>query len=199
MQRYAEQLILFSNAPDAVPPAPVAAPMQAMGAIDAYGGRVPTQQRPAPPLSNGVSHSHSPPHASSSSNKTPSFRPRAPPDNDDTETETETETEGTETDGGWTTDDEPTIRPAHSSAGSSSDDTRSLSSADDTGDEGDDEAGDGMEGVEGTDGGAEGEGEVEGDRTPERAMGDRTPERRRLRVALDGARTPARDRRMASP
>ncbi|KAJ7937420.1 cyclin-domain-containing protein [Mycena leptocephala] len=141
MQRYAEQLILFSNAPDAVPPAPVAAPMQAMGAIDAYGGRVPTQQRPA-------RHRHSP-----MANKTPSFRPRAPPDNDDTETETETETEGTETDGGWTTDDEPTIRPAHSSAGSSSDDTRSLSSADDTGDEGDDEAGDGMEGVEGTDGG----------------------------------------------
>ncbi|KAJ6510222.1 cyclin-domain-containing protein [Mycena vitilis] len=185
MQRYAEQLIVFSNAPDAaLPPAPVAAPMQAMGAIDAYGGNVPA------PLTNGAPHPP-PPHASSSSssNKTPSVRPRDPPPDDDTETETETE--GTETDGGWTTDDEPTIRPAYSSAGSSSDDTRSLSSADDTGDEGDDDDDDGMEGVEDED-------RVEGDRTPERAMGDRTPERRRVGRA-DGARTPARDRRLASP
>ncbi|KAJ6543834.1 cyclin-domain-containing protein [Mycena capillaripes] len=192
MQRYAEQLILFSNAPDSVPSAPVAAPMQAMGAIDAYGGRVPAQKPAPPPLPNGGSYSAQP-HASSSSNKTPSVRPRQPPDDD---TETETETEGTETDGGWTTDDEPTIRPAHSSAGSSSDDTRSLSSADDTGDEGDDEDGDGMEVVEDVDGGGA-EAEAEGDRTPERAMGDRTPERRRLRA--DGARTPAHDRRIASP
>ncbi|KAJ7067914.1 cyclin-domain-containing protein [Mycena amicta] len=168
MQRYAEQLILFSNAPEFVrpTPAPVAAPMQAMGAVDAYGGRI-----PSPPLSNG--------HL------------RHPPDDD---TETETETEGTETDGGWTTDDEPTIRPAHSSAGSSSDDTRSLSSADDTGDEGDDEGGDAMD--------MEMEAiqvrvNVEGDRTPERAMGagDRTPERR----TVDGARTPALDRPITSP
>ncbi|KAJ7638465.1 cyclin-domain-containing protein [Roridomyces roridus] len=153
MQRYAEQLIVFSNSPTLPPiPAPVAAPMQAMGAIDAYGGRVP----------NGT-------HPPSSSNKTP----RRPPVEAE-DTETETETEGTETDGGWTTDDEPTIRPAHSSADSSSDDTRSLSSAgeDDTGDEGDvDDDDDAMVGVE----------EGEGDRTPERAIGEwsgnRTPER----------------------
>ncbi|KAJ7179498.1 cyclin-domain-containing protein [Mycena filopes] len=199
MQRYAEQLILFSSAPDAVPvvPAPVAAPMQAMGAIDAYGGPVPPPAKPTPPPLNGVM-----PHASTSSftpssNKTPSFRPRQPPPGDDTETETETETEGTETDGGWTTDDEPTIRPgAHSSAGSNSDDTRSLSSADDTGDEGDDESGEGMD-VD-MDGVEDGDDDETGDRTPERAMGDRTPERRRVQ-RVDGTRTPARDRRMASP
>nr|GAT46196.1 cyclin-domain-containing protein [Mycena chlorophos] len=140
MQRYAEQLILFSNSPDSVRPlpVPVAAPMQAMAAVS-----VPRQQ---------------------------------PPDED---TETETETEGTETDGGWTTDDEPTIRPAHSSAGSSSDDTRSLSSADDTGDERDDDEAMDMEM----------DAIQAGDRTPEHAMGagDRTPERR----TADGVRTPA--------
>jgi hypothetical protein len=194
MQRYAEQLILFSNSPDTVAPAsaPVAAPMQAMGAIDAYGGRVPAE-KPIPKapqlVPNGGPYPSQPHASSSSSNKTPSFRPRYPVD-EDTETETETETEGTETDGGWTTDDEPTIRPTHSSAGSSSDDTRSLSSADDTGDEGDDESADGME--------MEGVEEGEGDRTPERAMGDRTPERS-IGRRTDGARTPARDRRMASP
>lgn len=160
MQRYAEQLILFSNSPPpppaAVRPFPAALPMQAMGAIDAYGGRVP----------NGVV----PP------NKTPNTRPRYH-DGNDTETETEAETE-TETDGGWTTDDEPTIRPAHSSAGNSSDDTRSLcsSSADDTDDEGA-----AMEGVE----------DEQGDRTPEHAnAGERTPERRPGRP--DGERTPER-------
>ncbi|KAJ7499314.1 cyclin-domain-containing protein [Mycena latifolia] len=184
MQRYAEQLILFSNSPETVSPipAPVAAPMQAMGAIDAYGGRLPAERpTPKPPQLVPNGGPYPPPHASSSSsNKTPSVRPRFPAD-EDTETETETETEGT--DGGWTTDDEPTIRPAHSSAG--------LSSADDTGDEGDDEDGEGDESMEM-------EGVVEeGERTPERAMGDRTPERRRARP--DGARTPARDRRMASP
>ncbi|KAF7313470.1 Cyclin-domain-containing protein [Mycena chlorophos] len=140
MQRYAEQLILFSNSPESVRPlpVPVAAPMQAMAAVS-----VPREQ---------------------------------PPDED---TETETETEGTETDGGWTTDDEPTIRPAHSSAGSSSDDTRSLSSADDTGDERDDDEAMDMEM----------DAIQAGDRTPEHAMGagDRTPERR----TADGVRTPA--------
>ncbi|KAF7301617.1 Cyclin-domain-containing protein [Mycena indigotica] len=154
MQRYAEQLIIFSNSPEPVrhTPASVTAPMQAMGAIDAYGGRI------SPKLANG-----------------------GPSQTPDYDTETETETEGTETDGGWTTDDEPTIRPAHSSAGSSSDDTRSLSSADDTGDEADNEEADSMD--------MEIEAIQAGERTPELAMGagDRTPERR----AAGGARTPA--------
>ncbi|KAJ7477118.1 cyclin-domain-containing protein [Mycena galericulata] len=160
MQRYAEQLILFSNSPTTVPPvpAPVAAPMQAMGAIDAYGGRVLDK----PPITNGGHYPLFP-----SFNKTPR-RPSVDAD----DTETETETEGTETDGGWTTDDEPTIRAGgtHSSAGSSSDDTRSLSSAgDDTGDETDE-------------GDEDGDDAMEGERTPERAMGSewsrshRTPE-----------------------
>ncbi|KAJ7162600.1 cyclin-domain-containing protein [Mycena crocata] len=229
MQRYAEQLILFSNSPETaatVPPpvsTPVAAPMQAMGAIDAYGGRLPSMPNDGPAFpSPSSSSSSSTPSASasaaqaSSSNKTPRRYPgtasehdgngerRYPTDDDAESTETETETEGTETDGGWTTDDEPTIRPAHSSAGSSSDDTRSLSSADDTGDEGDDE-GDAddtersgeffeMRGGDRSGESFEMEGVEEGERTPERvpaAMGDRTPERRG--VPLGG------DRRMASP
>ncbi|KAF7331719.1 Cyclin-domain-containing protein [Mycena kentingensis (nom. inval.)] len=173
MQRYAEQLILFSTSPELVRPvpAPIAAPMQTLG-VDAYNG---------PASSSRLPNGHS-------------FEPRQQPTDDDTETETETE--GTETDGGWTTDDEPTIRPTHSSAGSSSDDTRSLSSADDTGDEGDDEGGDAMDmdmdAIQ-----ARVAVVVEGDRTPERAMGggDRTPERR----SLDGARTPAGERPMGSP
>ena len=118
----------------------------------------------------------------------------------DTETETETETE---TDGGWTTDDEPTIRPPHSSG--SSEDSRSICSASDTGDEnydrhgdleddvgfGDDEKDDKMDVEESAGGG--------GDRTPDRHQrgrdGERTPEGTFER----GARKADRDHRMDSP
>ncbi|KAK0231233.1 cyclin-domain-containing protein [Armillaria fumosa] len=113
MQRYAEQLIIFSS--DSSPPSsssspsPAAVPTHAMGAIDAFGARV---------------HDHT--------QATASYRRHGAPESEE-EPETETETE-TETDGGWTTDDEPTIRPAHSTAGS--EDSRSICSAqeDDTGD-----------------------------------------------------------------
>ncbi|KAJ7755686.1 cyclin-domain-containing protein [Mycena maculata] len=217
MQRYAEQLILFSNAPHTPSSAPpsstfppsassssaghvppvVAAPMQAMGAIDAYGGRVPDPSFSVPVTANGslppgpfLNGTASSSYASFTGFKTP----RRPPVDDDTETETETETEGTETDGGWTTDDEPTIRPGSTRSHSGSDDSRSLSSADDTGDE---EEGEGDEEREGDEMEDVIEGE-EGDRTPERAIGagwnntgvgrnttirrDRTPERRGMGV-----------------
>ncbi|KAG1753227.1 cyclin-domain-containing protein [Suillus lakei] len=114
MQRYAEQLILFSQSqpPELSPsvPRPVtpsrsqqstlqtrsspttaSGPARAMGAIDVYGGSV------AP-------------------DRTPSMRAVRTRDDDaasiiSTETDTETETEG-----GYTTDDEPTIRPPNSSS-----------------------------------------------------------------------------------
>lgn len=112
MQRYAEQLIIFSSdsspPPSSSSPSTAAVPTHAMGAIDAFGARV---------------HDH--PQAAASYH-----RHGAPESEEEPETETETETE---TDGGWTTDDEPTIRPAHSTAGS--EDSRSICSAqeDDTG------------------------------------------------------------------
>ncbi|KAG2056091.1 cyclin-domain-containing protein [Suillus hirtellus] len=113
MQRYAEQLILFSQSqPPESPSVPrpvtpsrshpstfqtrssptaVSGPARAMGAIDVYGGSV------AP-------------------DRTPSMRAVRTRDDDaasivSTETDTETETEG-----GYTTDDEPTIRPPNSSS-----------------------------------------------------------------------------------
>ena len=216
--------------------------MQAMGAIDAYGGRIPGEdayghrnkdkehkpfQHYLQPGANGFDHTnsrshahnpmynnhhhHHPPSASSSFNasttRTPHARPRY-----DTETETETETEAGETDGGETTDDEPTIRPAHSTAGS--EDNRSLcsvgsqssnSGAEDTGDEGGDEddGGFGDDEKDGFDDEAE-EMDVEGDRTPERkrSMGERgdlTPERRIGGVGRARLRDGDRDQRMASP
>ncbi|KAK0206123.1 cyclin-domain-containing protein [Desarmillaria ectypa] len=105
MQRYAEQLIIFSS--DSSPPpssstaSTAAVPTHAMGAIDAFGARVHDH-----PQATASCHQHGPPES-------------------EEEPETETETE-TETDGGWTTDDEPTIRPAHSSAGS--EDSQSICS-----------------------------------------------------------------------
>ncbi|KAG1859020.1 cyclin-domain-containing protein [Suillus subalutaceus] len=111
MQRYAEQLILFSQSQPPEPPSvlrpvtpsrsqqsqtrssptTVSGPARAMGAIDVYGGSV------AP-------------------DRTPSMRAVRTRDDDaasivSTETDTETETEG-----GYTTDDEPTIRPPNSSS-----------------------------------------------------------------------------------
>ncbi|KAF9076639.1 cyclin-domain-containing protein [Rhodocollybia butyracea] len=145
MQRYAEQLILFSsnNSPpgtlptlsSSVPPSasvtdrlgamspapsvrPDIAPMRSMGAIDAYGGRIP----------NGELHA-----STSTSQLGGVLMARQGEDSEsetggDTETETETETE---TDGeSWTTDDEPTIRPPKSSIGSSSSSSRSSGASD---------------------------------------------------------------------
>ncbi|KAJ3857200.1 cyclin-domain-containing protein [Lentinula lateritia] len=135
MQRYAEQLILFSSNKSPSPgvsfsssitPRPTATsatappqsndmvPMRCMGAIDAYGGPIPGAESSA-----------------SSSLPPPTNIPFSQSESEGAETETETETEAdTETDGGWTTDDEPTIRPPKSSAGSSSSSSRSSSASD---------------------------------------------------------------------
>lgn len=127
----------------------------------------------------------------------------------ETETETENETENeTETDGGWTTDDEPTIRPAHSSAGSgSSEDSRSVcSTSTDNGDErsfdgdddvgfGDDEKEDGGMDVEDEDQG----GDQEGDRTPDRAGRGRDGETTPEGMFERRARRADRDHKMDSP
>ncbi|KAF8841283.1 cyclin-domain-containing protein [Paxillus ammoniavirescens] len=114
MQRYAEQLILFSRsqsqpssssspspnpatpshpfprAPPTLPRSPSSStgPARAMGAIDAYGGTV------AP-------------------DRTPSMRAMRTRDDDASSILSETSTEA-ETEGGDTTDDEPTIRPPNS-------------------------------------------------------------------------------------
>jgi len=133
MQRYAEQLVLFSQLRSegdlsAMPPKPpnsLSAPMQAMGAVDAYGGSL-----------VGSTHrtDHTPSVSTSTSahkngTRTPQVRPREPsitngavsePDASDADTTSEA---GTETDA--ETDDEPTIRPNHSSCSS---DTMSMHS-----------------------------------------------------------------------
>ncbi|KDQ29564.1 hypothetical protein PLEOSDRAFT_1096664 [Pleurotus ostreatus PC15] len=193
MQRYAEQLIVFAHSdnPTAVPISHSSLPPQptpsthtpttpssthtsrvphgaaAMGAVDAYGGRIPDDRQsyhhPQPEIKphQPVYDTHSAPHSSqfhrvsSSSSrsvevngdhtKTPFSKPRYAPE--DEETETETETENDVADGDDTTDDEPTIRPARSAGGScaSSSDTQSLCSVStdegDTGDEAGDEYG----------------------------------------------------------
>ncbi|KAI5829794.1 cyclin-domain-containing protein [Schizophyllum commune Tattone D] len=180
MQRYAEQLILFSHKHSSSPlPHTIvplssipsssqtgsAAPTPAMGAVDAYGGQIPTHP------SSATSHAN---HEQAPSSVSAAFQPRYS-SGDDTETETETETE---TDGGSTTDDEPTIRPAHSSAGSVSDDSSSLYSTSTTSEDADeaDEIMDGdaireMDIVEDSDGG----------RTPDvrKFFGGSTPPRMR--------------------
>ncbi|KIJ70603.1 hypothetical protein HYDPIDRAFT_23695 [Hydnomerulius pinastri MD-312] len=128
MQRYAEQLVLFSQSqaqssqPSSSSPIPSipshslphapptqfrpslpsslasssAGPARAMGAIDAYGGTV------AP-------------------DRTPSMRAVRTRDDDTSSILSETDTEAGETEGGDTTDDEPTIRPPNSGSSCCSD------------------------------------------------------------------------------
>lgn len=131
MQRYAEQLVLFSqlrsegdlSAMTSKSPSSLSAPMQAMGAVDAYGGSlVGSTHRP----------DHTPSVSASSSNhrnggRTPQVRPKVPcytngavSETDASDADTTSEA-GTETDA--ETDDEPTIRPNHSSCSS---DTMSM-------------------------------------------------------------------------
>ncbi|KAF8626903.1 hypothetical protein AX15_004632 [Amanita polypyramis BW_CC] len=191
MQRYAEQLILFSqshtdyvspmslsipststldhtpispvshNGPGALPsPSPAisssthhqlhpdpsqAHDMHTMGAIDAYGGRIPGEvpkgcamTRDHQPHTNGPSSSADFSAASTNSvNRTPNarlVRRDSVSTSDDTETETENETgteTGTETDADdtSTTDDEPTIRPGRTSIAGSVYSVTSASSA----------------------------------------------------------------------
>lgn len=216
MQRYAEQLVLFSKSSPPADlssfpyPAPtsstlsspstlVSAPTMTMGAIDAYGGRAPgrsssthskEKDAPQPPFGsvNGAS-SLVPSSSHHWSQRIPNGKMRQPSEDPETETETEAETE-TETDG-WTTDDEPTIRPPHSS--SSSEDSRSICGSD-TGDVDEDD-----DGLENCSKDHEMDVEDRGDRTPDRLQrgrdGERTPEgtfERRARRA-------DRDHRMDSP
>lgn len=258
MQRYAEQLILFSNSTESpltpsTPSTPLLGNAASAGPSHAHptsssapggpsasiqgipGGAEPPSRQPQhhylQPGSNGHDHtrpSYNGPTGSSSSSGSSSsatvsgssYYKRTPNafqqynGGDDTETETETETEAGETDGGSTTDDEPTIRPTHSSAGS---DTRSLcgsinsnSGAEDTGDEGGDEDTDGGFGddeqeEDGMDMEEQFSSEGQGDRTPERLArgrdtmeGERTPERAFLSGRIrDGSR--GRDHAMSSP
>ena len=190
MQRYAEQLILFSQShtdyvspmtlsippssipdhtptvtpvshirPTGLPPPPAvtssspqhqqtsdpsqATSMRTMGAIDAYGGRVPGDV----PRGYPMTREHHPQHSGPSSadgagaginlTRTPNarlVRRDSTSTADDTETETENETgteTGTETDADETstTDDEPTIRPGRTSIAGSVYSVASASSA----------------------------------------------------------------------
>lgn len=250
MQRYAEQLIVFAHSdnPTAVPishslppqPTPsthtpttpssthtsrVPHGAAAMGAVDAYGGRIPDDRQsyhhPQPEIKphQPVYDTHSVPHssqfhrASSSSSrsvevngdhtKTPFSKPRYAPE--DEETETETETENDVADGDDTTDDEPTIRPARSASGScaSSSDTQSLCSVStDEGDTGD-EAGDEYGNVDGDDdewiGRPRPPGAAGAEGEVSEGSGDATPERRVFIVQRSPKDRDIVDHRMGSP
>lgn len=134
MQRYAEQLVLFSQLRSegdisSMPPkspSSLSAPMQAMGAVDAYGGSF---------VASTYRADHTSPSSTSATSnhkngaRTPQVRPRDPSfingavsETDASDAETTSEA-GTETDA--ETDDEPTIRPNHSSCSS---DTMSMHS-----------------------------------------------------------------------
>lgn len=133
MQRYAEQLVLFSQLRSdgdlsTIPPklpSSLSVPMQTMGAVDAYGGSFIGSTRRVDHTSSVSTLTYT---TSNHKNgfKTPQVRPREPyangaisePDASDADTTSEA---GTETDA--ETDDEPTIRPNHSSCSS---DTMSM-------------------------------------------------------------------------
>ncbi|KAF4601239.1 hypothetical protein EYR38_005891 [Pleurotus pulmonarius] len=249
MQRYAEQLIVFAHSdnPTAVPishslppqPTPsthtpttpssthtnrVPHGAAAMGAVDAYGGRIPDDRQsyhhPQPEIKppHPVYDTHSAPHSSQfhrasslasrpavgvngDHTKTPFSKPRYAPEDEETETETENDV----ADGDDTTDDEPTIRPARSAGGScaSSSDTQSLCSVStDEGDTGD-EAGDEYGNADGDDDewigrprppGAAG---TEGEVSE--GSGDATPERRVFIVQRSPKDRDIVDHRMGSP
>ncbi|KAH7930243.1 cyclin-domain-containing protein [Leucogyrophana mollusca] len=174
MQRYAEQLILFSQSqsPSSSTPSTASSnttanshspvlspsqshapsstsssgPTQAMGAIDAFGGRI------APDRTPSMRSAH--PHTDNAR-----WQGERDDDADASSILSETETEG-----GDTTDDEPTIRPPNSTCSSSSN----------YGDAGDEE----------------GEGEFKADDEPEgerqaRDRGDATPELRARRLVRE--------------
>ena len=134
MQRYAEQRVLFSQLRSeddlsAIPPkspSSLSAPLQAMGAVDVYDGSLvgsthPTDYTPSVPTLVPATANHK------NGARTPQVRPRDPPltngaisETDASDVDTTSEA-GTETDA--ETDDEPTIRPNHSSCSS---DTMSM-------------------------------------------------------------------------
>ncbi|EPQ59689.1 cyclin-domain-containing protein [Gloeophyllum trabeum ATCC 11539] len=131
MQRYAEQLIIFSQSPsqqnrkDPCEPTPLpltvsdtrpAAPMQAMGAVDTYGdhvGSCKSHASPAPPRASEGSEADHP-------SKTPNVRPQvlhrgsssgASTHSRYSSVDSASEAGDTETEYDGETDDEPTIRP----------------------------------------------------------------------------------------
>ncbi|KII89552.1 hypothetical protein PLICRDRAFT_610647 [Plicaturopsis crispa FD-325 SS-3] len=120
--------VFYTNSRYAKPssgPAASTTAMRAMGAFDAYGGSIASDppppsayaSAPAPAGSKTPSASFAQPpitHSASSTSSTSSTSAHDQDDQSDAETEIETETEG-----GDTTDDEPTIRPAGSRASSS--------------------------------------------------------------------------------
>ena len=186
MQRYAEQLMVFSRSSDPAlllkhpaiqQPQPVASSAAVsphrqqktspnvnvrvvsptgMGAIDAYGGHVPSSESStshAVPMSKMQAQGSSVPKLGYPTPRTPrsagvngggAHYPHPPPprspDTPDDEDEVETETE-TETDGGSTTDDEPTIRPGGGSVCSSVRSRRDSLASSGWGDEDGDEDG----------------------------------------------------------
>ena len=134
MQRYAEQLVLFSQlrSDDDLPtmppksPSSLSAPMQAMGAVDAYGGSLVGSTHRADHTPSASTSEFTTSNAKNGT-RTPQVRPRELPFTNGTVSETDasdadtTSEAGTETDA--ETDDEPTIRPNHSSCSS---DTMSM-------------------------------------------------------------------------
>ncbi|KAI6046501.1 cyclin-domain-containing protein [Pisolithus marmoratus] len=142
MQKYAEQLILFSHSQQPLsPPVPssssspsttshshphlrmsphshssthsISGPARAMGAIDAYGGTVAPDRTPSMRPTHAPSrHGHTT-HNTSNSHHHNNYPTNSSRD-DDASSILSTDTETTETEGGDTTDDEPTIRPPNS-------------------------------------------------------------------------------------
>ncbi|KAL5527516.1 hypothetical protein ACEPAG_6317 [Sanghuangporus baumii] len=131
MQRYWEQLIRFSQAQDApegqsIPAAPgpsvsASRPLQSMGAFDAYGGAVICDNAPC---SDSQAPRNATPKRYRSSDVQIVERKVLPDEEEDRDRESSV---CSETDTDAETDDEPTIRPAHSCASS---DTQSLFSND---------------------------------------------------------------------
>lgn len=94
--------------------------MASMGAYDAYGGRLSSSAQQYQRQQSFTTHAQQAQHPSQFFD----YRPQ------DSDTETESGDVETETEGGWTTDDEPTIRPPNSSSSGSEADTRSIASTD---------------------------------------------------------------------
>ncbi|KAH7888165.1 cyclin-domain-containing protein [Phlebopus sp. FC_14] len=115
MQKYAEQLVLFSQSQSQGPSSPSSSNATALSHPP------PAQQRPSPSYSSSSTSSAGPRAMGAidayggavAPDRTPSMRAMRTRDDDASSILSETDTE-TETEGGDTTDDEPTIRPPNS-------------------------------------------------------------------------------------
>lgn len=172
MQRYAEQLIVFSEQNTASSPTSphtnqpettvASGPMQAMGAIDAYGGRV-VDEKEKEVKEGGKTPNVRPVQRLGPYASTPAPLPVHTPTSSESDAASESDAGNdteTETEGGWTTDDEPTIRPGGGKGSGGESDCASIISV----------------GTE--DGDQEEEREVEIKDVEERERVDRTPEQR---------------------